>query len=234
LNLFQGKAASFGVEPWYFYISVASLLPYGPFYIAATFISIKYKLKNPVIWLVILYVLVHSLIGHKELRFLVPILCFMPLVIAYSYDFLIDRAIIIKNWWQTLWKYLWYVNCVFAILCAIIPSGTSVFLCRAIYNKFSEPMQFYAITEGGNELNFYKRKNVELFYIKDIKQVQCNKNKVCLLALTCQQAQANPNINGKIIYNSCPSWLLKLNFNGWLDRAAVYNIYQINNTESGK
>ncbi|MFN8769999.1 MAG: hypothetical protein ACK5Z5_08415 [Neisseriaceae bacterium] len=228
MNLFKGMAASFGIEPWYFYLLVAAFIPYGPFYIISTFISIKYKLKNPAIWLVIAYVVAHSLIGHKEIRFLIPVLCFMPLMIAYSLDLLIDKQIVIKNGFKIFWKILWYINCIFVILCAVIPSGTNVLLCKAIYDKFNQPMQFYAITQGGNLLNFYKRKNVELVYINNINQANCDKNKVCLLALTCQQVKANPQLNGKMIYRNCYDWLFKLNFNDWLDRAAVYNIYQIN------
>lgn len=230
MNLLQGKAASFGENQWYFYLVVAALLPYGPFYVYSTILCAIYKIKHPVVLATVIFVILHSLIGHKELRFLVPVISFMPLLIIYSFETITAKysfafGIKLKKLWQGLWGF----NCFLVVLVAFLPSGTQLVLCKALYDMYDTPAQLYYFTEGGHVIDFYKRKNMQLTPIDVINQVKCDADKVCLVALTCQQVVANPQIaaTGKVVYFNCPKWLLNLNFNGWLDRSAVYNVYEL-------
>ncbi len=230
MNLFQGKAATFGEESWGFYFLVATLLPYGPLYVFSSIYCLIYKFKHPVVWITLLFIFLHVLIGHKELRFLVPVLCFMPLLIVDAFENLRIRFDFkFSMFWRKLWKISWRFNCFLVIIVAFIPSAIQLPLCKAIYNKYSTPVQFNYITEGGNELDFYKRSNVDLVQIKHVDELKCVIGKTCLVALTCQQVRDNKVFaeQNKIIYNNCPAWLLKLNFNGWLDRTAIYDIFEI-------
>lgn len=233
MNIFQGKADTFGEESWAYYLLVAALLPYGPLYIFSSIYCLIYKFRNPVVWVSTLFVLMHVIIGHKELRFLVPSLCFMPLLIFYCFENLITRFKISFNntRLKKLWRLSWRLNCFLVVVVALTPSAIQLPLCKFIYDKYSTPLQFNYITEGGNELDFYKRANVDLVQIKNVDELKCDVTKTCLVALTCQQVRENQKFatNNKIIYNNCPSWLFKINFTGWLDRTAIYNIYEVTN-----
>ena len=70
-----------GVSPWFAYLFMVSIyLPFGPLYVLAT---IRQTIRFPLDILTSIiapFVLFHCLIGHKEIRFLLPMLGFMPIL----------------------------------------------------------------------------------------------------------------------------------------------------------
>lgn len=87
VNIFEGKAAEFGVSPWYYYLVYSaffSFLPIGLSIISAFVILLYKKPKSIFIWTILPFIIVHSFIGHKELRFLFPIINFIPIVLILS------------------------------------------------------------------------------------------------------------------------------------------------------
>ena len=99
-NLLEGVAASFGTSPWYFYPVQFVLwtapplgLALGLLLLAAVFM----KPGSPWVWCVVAFVVGHSLIGHKELRFLLPLVYAIPVLVAYSASAL-DRVMSTRTW----------------------------------------------------------------------------------------------------------------------------------------
>ncbi len=232
-NILLGQASNFGNDPWYFYLYTIGFLPFGPMYIGSLVILVIYRPKNIFIWTIIPFIFSHELVGHKEFRFLVPLLNFMPLLIMYAFEILKEKknfAIELKL--PKTIKFAWYMNCFLIIPVALLPSAIQISLCKAMYNKYTEPTTFYYITEGGNELDFYKRVNMQTIPITTLKQIQCSKNMNCLVALTCQQSEELLPKYSNPVYSLCPSWIKKLDFNNWLERTAIYNVYELNNIES--
>jgi len=92
VNLIKGVSASFGVSPFYEYIYyvITAPGPFGIFILLAFLIVSFYNPKNVIIWAIIPFILIHSLIPHKELRFLFPIANVVPFLIFYAF-------LIIKN-----------------------------------------------------------------------------------------------------------------------------------------
>jgi phosphatidylinositol glycan class B len=231
LNLIMGKAASFGAQPWYFYLVIAAFIPYGLVYLLAMVIGVRYKAYNPVSWVVVLFVVGHILINHKEPRFLVPMLPFMPLLISYTIDVAISHRYCIGKISKRIWHYCWYFNCFAVILVAVLPSGTNIFLCKKIYDNYTSAVNFYVTTDGGNIVDFYKRDNLTLHYLKDVKefsQIKCQPGSVCLLALTCNELNTYKPLNGQIVYDNCPNWVSYINFNDWISRTGLFRIYLVN------
>ena len=228
-NLVQGKAASFGSEPWYFYAAIAAFVPYGLIYLCATFVAIRYKIYNPVVWVIVIFIAGHMLIAHKELRFLVPILGFMPLLIAYTIDIAIDNNKFTGKVSRRIWRYSWYFNCFAVILVAFLPSGTNVLLCKTIYDRYTQQVDFYTTSTGGNIVDFYKRDNLQVHYLKDIKEIstiKCPTGSECLVAFTCGELkQYQTTQKGEIIYDNCPNWVDYINVNDWVSRSGLFRIY---------
>lgn len=78
-NVIDGVAASFGTSPWYYYFVTPLTSPMGiALVVSLIWFWIKYP-RNLLTLLTALFMLQHSLIGHKELRFILPIL---PLALA--------------------------------------------------------------------------------------------------------------------------------------------------------
>lgn len=75
------SADMFGSEPWWFYlyniVSAPSLVIGIPLALSVVYLLVR-KPQNPYLWCVIPFVLVHSVISHKEARFLFPMVFLAP------------------------------------------------------------------------------------------------------------------------------------------------------------
>jgi phosphatidylinositol glycan class B len=75
-NLVEGKAAMFGTQPWWFYFTqmLAVLVP--PFSLVLVGLlgaGMWLCRRNVLVWAVLPFVIGHTVLGHKEVRFLIPI-----------------------------------------------------------------------------------------------------------------------------------------------------------------
>ena len=223
-NIVLGKASTFGEDGWWYYLLVIAFIPFGLFYLLSVFYMFRYEYTNPVSWTIFPFLLSHILISHKEIRFLIPIIGFMPLTMVYFLN-------TFSNVNYKLTKYIWYINCLLLLVIMLIPAAIQLPLCQKIYNNYKGVVTFYRITEGGNLLNFYKQPNTSIKNIKNISEVACAvKNGVCLLALTCYEDikyKPLPKYKYKLVYSNCPSWIFSVDFNNWLERTALYKVYEL-------
>ncbi len=232
-NILEGKAASFSSDPWYMYLSIAGLVPYGALYILAGIYFMCIRRRHVITWIMLPFILGHLMVSHKELRFLTPLLSFMPFIIldslqilAEKYDYHLGPKL------RKLNNIAWYFNCVVLVIIMFIPSAMQIRINQLLYQRYQQATSFYYITEGGNVLDFYKHLNLNLQAITKPEEVHCKNTENCLLALTCQENKKYGAPSGKLIFSDCPAWIFKLDFNGWLERTALYNIYELHNIES--
>lgn len=91
VNIVQDAASGFGTSPWYFYIKEIILhsTPYIgiPILLCSIFFIIS-KPKNLIIWCILPFIIIHSIIPHKEDRFLFPMAFFIPFIIMKCIDLL--------------------------------------------------------------------------------------------------------------------------------------------------
>jgi phosphatidylinositol glycan class B len=72
-NLVEGVAASYGVEPWYYYLKAPLEAPLGILLVPAVLVfGVRYP-GNLLTWLMAVFLLEHTAVAHKEFRFLYPI-----------------------------------------------------------------------------------------------------------------------------------------------------------------
>ncbi len=96
-NILKGVASEFGTKPFYTYFIwlVTFLCP--PIGLAAIFglIFLFIKLpKNIYTWILLPFLLAHSLIGHKELRFMFPLFLYTPVVCIVVYQCMREHKIL--------------------------------------------------------------------------------------------------------------------------------------------
>ncbi|MDZ7900820.1 MAG: hypothetical protein U5N85_22685 [Arcicella sp.] len=149
VNLMEGKAASFGIEPWWWYLSMLDfkrlwLINGGLILLILCFGIIKFK--HPVSWIFFPFLLIHFLIAHKEMRFIFPILVYVPFMSCIAIQFLSNK---IK---QPLLLY----------------AGLFVFL---IINGFAFVGASFNVPDNSNEIFKFIRtvpdKPVEIHYMKN-------------------------------------------------------------------
>lgn len=84
VNLVDDVASDYGVMPWYQiiqYIVDAPIIPLGVFIIVSIVIMLISKPPSIFLWTITPLIVVHTCIPHKELRFLFPIVNFIPVVL---------------------------------------------------------------------------------------------------------------------------------------------------------
>lgn len=89
VNLIEGAAEGFGTSPWYYYIESIvfdSIFPIGFLIITSFIVLIVKQPKLFILWYVLPFIIVHSILSHKEERFLFPIIYFLPLVLSLAYQ----------------------------------------------------------------------------------------------------------------------------------------------------
>lgn len=135
-NFISGMLNFFGKEPWWYYfleIPKSFFPPIGLiFLISFIYLTFK-KFNNLIIFISLFYLLVFIIIGHKELRFLFPLLFFSPFFICIFLDSLIKSKFV--NFIKIL---LIFFNLVFLIIFSIIPATEQVGLYKYIYNNKNE------------------------------------------------------------------------------------------------
>jgi len=94
-NIVDNVASHYGVSPWYFYLEETLNRPtplIGLFILAALIIFFARYYKNMIVWCIIPYLLIHSLIPHKELRFLFPMVYFLPFILVLAYQEISEKC----------------------------------------------------------------------------------------------------------------------------------------------
>ena len=134
-NLVLGGASTFGVEPFSFFLSTlwTSVGPLLPLLVALFVVG---SLAEPVLGgSVLVYVLAHSVLPHKEFRFLVPCYPVFGAVVAIGAERLLARLRSVR------------ARNVFGVASALVTTGVfALFLVRMDY----EDMGQYAGTERAN------------------------------------------------------------------------------------
>ena len=250
-NIILDVASTFGTDPWNFYLIQLKNLPsifIGIPLILAILLLLLKSPKNIFIWCIISYIAFHSLIPHKEERFIFPIAFLFPIVLIMAYQemirFMNQRKTIISLF-----------NCAFGLLFILInglgifimaqkPAGLgrmemtkfihekysnkSIHLMTCIYsnpyNPWGLPMKFY--TEKNiiqtSQLNSIAELNDSLF-LKNTANIIVIR-KVDLSNSDCQKALDKYHF--KLVKKSMPDWMEKVNtyYHG-MENSDVFLIY---------
>lgn len=173
-NIVLNKAAQWGVKPfWYYLVLMQSHgMPLHSLILTGAFLYSVFRFrKNPFVWMAVPFVIVHSIVGHKEMRFLFPVAVFSPLFLVLAFQeisnfkrlaFLLNKPILIffvgLNLFALIFMTLW-------------PSRTEVLLQRILY-KESPGVLFYLgknpYSLGDHPVYFTKRENMKVESVRDL------------------------------------------------------------------
>lgn len=191
VNLIEGAAASFGVSPWYQYfllIGYYALPPIG-LLILVSFLYVVYKkLKSIFIWIAVPFVLIHIFIGHKELRFLYPIINFLPIIFILAIQSFNWKIVsnVRRKLLQISIVFLLVLNLVGLLYVSTIPAGLSsrVKISEYIYQLgIEKQINLYCFNKSnpyypwGLSTNFYFQDNLEIRELDFVEKSSFLKNK---------------------------------------------------------
>lgn len=229
-NIIENKAADFGIDHWA-YLNLAYLLPYGPFYLIGTLYFICTQRKHIMTWTVAPFILIHILIPHKELRFLIPILSFMPFAWFRSLQDIEESTHIIfseKRFMHILNQIGWWINGVVVLLLAFFlhhQMQTYEFLWKHFKNQaytlnfWSQHHSSFSDNQiaSGMPYRYYLGPKVTVKSMKEL-YYHCEPNKICVIWMPCFE----PTLNQHLLFDNCSQSYQLGNIHHWKDRAAIF------------
>ena len=100
VNILQGRAADFGVEPFYQYgvwLFTKFPLPFGPLIGGSTIWFIVNRPKHVLTWVFVPFVTLHCLMSHKEVRFLYPMAPVVAAMFAVSLARFVEWPLLVAS-----------------------------------------------------------------------------------------------------------------------------------------
>lgn len=219
-----------GVSPWFtYFITVSFYLPFGPIcVIAAVYYLIKYP-RDLISGIVGFFVLIHMLIGHKEARFLLPMLGFAPVMVLVTLQDWEKRFSSVRLHSQKAIKALWIVN-IIACVTLLIPAATDVNAWRFLHNHYKKPTVLYYYASPNQKLLYYKKPNLELVRYKPGDATPLRPGYNCLIAFDANSRESKPTF--PLVYSFFPPFLEAI-LPDFIKRAVGhFNIYELQNVEA--
>ncbi|MCG8699143.1 MAG: hypothetical protein MI922_13905 [Bacteroidales bacterium] len=251
MNIIHDVAAGFGSDPFWYYLNLGFMEGIPPFslvYIASLIVFSVFMYKSEVTWAVIPYLLVHSVIGHKETRYLFPILPLLPVIIIYSLEIVQQKwipNITDKKAFKFSVKLFAIMNAVGLLLVVFKPADDLVPMLRTIYRKYPEKTTLYYSDDHPYEnfpidtiftdtfyfdtlyINFYKRENLICEEVSSGNDVPSNLNGKAIFVCTKWIEPGQLPENFEPIYTRFPQWVKHLNFNNWMSRTSFWQAYEV-------
>lgn len=241
-NIVEEKAAGFGVWPfwWYFTEMPIALIPPMSMVLAAfVLIGIWRQPRHPLTWCLIPFVLAHSMIGHKEVRFMYSMaLPFFFLAVAGWQYFYAKYTV--KKWMAKTFIFLLWLNMVLMVFRILIPAKDVVTYAEFLWNWYNkhpnstvyfvkeEPKKHYAL-----KLSFYENPaQIQKpwytlpLYKNDTTALRPGDLMVFTEVIKSPPA-APPGYRIVREFAYYPDWILKIKINNWQSRTLIWEIYRL-------
>jgi GPI mannosyltransferase 3 len=240
VNLLQNKASEFGVQPpWqYFIYFIESAVP--PLSIALLLLLVAGIVKKPLhlfSLVLITFVIGHSIIGHKEVRFLFPVTYALIFLAAIGYEML-HLKYTVKKMYKVLFTLVVITN--FGVLAyrMMSPADSRIPYYRYIY-KYAQAHDAALIAFEKSpynvvtlETNFYKPKQLDIIVLASkadlVTAIDTASKKYILvfnpdLSVPKELVQYSP----KRVFTQFPEWILSNNVNNWQERSNIWALYEV-------
>ncbi len=257
-NIVAGHMLSFGAEPWWYYFEAAVLeggVLFGLLGLAALFWFFWHRPRHVVTWMFVPFIVIHFFLGHKELRFLFPLLFFMPWFFVLLLRSFPPRIIGSRGWrWCIGVMALFNLGAVVYSLAAPVPDICFYRMMRrhcadgmpAVALSIEGEKSYYAMPQpvsaatGMIETRFYMPDGFDCRYFATQEQLE---TEACILADKGRRVMIfspDPELAGKsdlplrkVVWSPYPRWIVRyFNFNDWT-RYSVRskNVYEVVNKE---
>jgi len=163
VNLLENKTADFGTDPFwaYFYLPLANVFaPIAVVLLVSLLILWMQKPKHALTWITLPFFVFHCFIGHKEERYLFPML--PAAILSLQLIFLqngrqVLPAFLQTGFWRGAWKWLWRYNWFWLIFLSVFPFNIDFDINhqKFIYDRRGGVDTYYTV-----DFNPYRRKEL--------------------------------------------------------------------------
>lgn len=249
-SVIESDGSGFGISPWYFYL--LKMITYPGFFIGLPLLfSLLFlmvlKPKQPLIWVILPFVIFHSFVPHKEERFLFPIAFLVPFVLMNGYYIFLTylKSTHWLRYLNVMWIIFFILNLPPLLAMMVKSAGIGrIEITQFIHNEYRDKPIHLIFCTWGNPYNpwqsipvkFYEESNLSATEIRNICALSdslIQPNSVNLLVIRkidqnkkeCLQLLDETNF--ELVKQSVPDWILSLNkIYGGLDEQEILLLYQ--------
>jgi len=138
-NVVRNAASEFGVSPWYYYFTKIfgmGIPPLSLLYLTAFFAFLKMFPLSPLSFVCGFYFLVHVLIPHKEVRFLLTLLPFIPI-------FIVPTVLPFLKRFSALYKITLSLSLFITFITYLIPLRKQIKALKPIWDSPTSALYYY-------------------------------------------------------------------------------------------
>ncbi len=240
-NVLESHSADCGESPWWYYfysIGKNGLPPLSIIIVFTTLIAWLRQPKHILTWSTVLFFVIHSIIGHKEDRFLYPMtyaavaFVFLSIPDSWLKKGTVDNYL--KKKWVCLFiKITVGLNICLLIIASLVPSRTEVILHKHLYRINPERLELYSMRQNPYRFNdidfrFYAPREVIYHKVHDFNSLEQLLDRkpepIIYLHFSNWFTGETKFLENRcqVLYRSFPEWVNKLNVTNWISRTTTY------------
>jgi phosphatidylinositol glycan class B len=249
VNIIKGVSNEFGVFPWWYYLGqllINLAPPFSILILAAIFLSWYKCPKNPLVWISVPFFILHCIIGHKEFRFLFPMLYTLPALLVLGVDSLQPSIIArLKNISEIKIIKIGFIFFIAIDIFLLLgysfkPGKETITIYKWIYKEAMRRRPFPLISLAHSPynlsdypINFYRPPHLDIVQMQSAdslkRLIKGSKEPVIVLTNTFMVPDSlkDASAEWKVECRSIPRWLEPFNINHWLMRVRVWTIYSV-------
>jgi len=240
-NIVENVASGWGDSPWWYYFYMFFLQAIPP--IGLTFLiffgwGFVKKKTHVFAWIMIPFLLAHFFVGHKEMRFLFPMIFPLLYFVAVGIDQLSIPEKRRKTY-RILFRTLLGINLFFLFFRTLMPARELLYYHQYLYSlAATNKIELVCLEEDRMyhpaqlPIHFYKSPNVTTLLFADevAFQAYLDSEKPTQIYLLNQELNMETSYNGyseKTCFSILPDWVTKLNVNDWTNHAKIWEIKEL-------
>lgn len=207
VNIIQKYVNEFGVTPFYDYFIQA--FKDGPpplsllFIISYLVLWIKFP-KSLLTWMTLPFFIVHSLIGHKEFRFIFPIIFLLPYILTFL---IMELQLKIERKWKILFLVF---NIPLLIYFSFVPASNLMKYYEHLYSHENRIDKVYISAPFEDYTKFYLKNDIQyvLYKPQDLKKLITSDKIVYFFTMTLKERDLvleNPQCKND--FSLFPKWI---------------------------
>jgi phosphatidylinositol glycan class B len=194
-----------------------------------------YYPKDILTWVLVPFLAVHFIIPHKEIRFLFPMIGFLPIMILRTAEIFLRKKgyeVMERRITKISVKIFWYLNMFMLVILIFRPADEQISLYKQLWDNYKTPVKLYYTEDhpyrrAKVDACFYKRSCLTLHHVDSLKMVKPSPDTISLVVTNKPDLQVDPQFRPVLIYTSFPEWIKHFNINNWIDRTSFWYIYEL-------
>jgi phosphatidylinositol glycan class B len=238
-NLVHSRVSEFGVSPWYYYFSkglLKGIPPVGLIYLLSLLLYIWKFPKSLLTWVVVPFILVHSAIGHKEVRFLFFVYLLIPFMFYQLWENFNGAQLqgqrVLPSFFLRLTL---FINFVALGWVTLTPAHGPLAVYRWLYQNTGPQPKLYTLYQENNQhltlsLPFYLKSGTQLIptSLESFKKRSVSgKDQPLMITSRYEEREKMAQLKHcSIEFSIYPAWALRNNWFRWRDRSSIWTIWK--------